>query len=88
MRKGKKEAFDTVDVDDSPISSTGIFHVKLRRLDSFLEYFVSKSHEESNIIEKYAELNNLDINQTKEYLSLWEKVKNQMVQLGKSYKII
>jgi hypothetical protein len=89
LKKGKKEAFDKVEVDDAPISSTGIFHVKLRHFDAFMNYTVFRDSEteKQKIEESYASLIGLNPDEIKTYYSIWKKTAKHMGRLGKEYGI-
>ena len=85
LKKGKKEAFNIVEIDDAPISTTGIFHVKLRHLDDFLQYDLFKTTKEKtkDYITQYAELNNLDLGLIQSYIAIWAETKKQMEEIGR-----
>lgn len=85
LKKGKKEAFDKVEIDDSSVSSTGVFHVKLRHLEDFIQYdsFKSTQKENQNYINQYAKSNELCLSKLQSYVSIWRETKKEMEEIGK-----
>lgn len=80
---GKRIAFDHIRISIDPISSTGIFHLKLQHLDDFLEYILydKKSMpfvKKEQMVDNYAslhQLSNVEQEVLREYFNLFSKIK-------------
>lgn len=86
LKKGK-EAFERVEIDDAPIASTGVFHVKIRHLDAFLQYELKTGQtDKTKLFEAYALGKELDLTKTLEYCNLWKNLVDKMNKIEDYYQ--
>jgi hypothetical protein len=89
IQKKTGHIFDKVIIETEAPCSTGIFHLKVRHLDDFLDYFAISNKLEGDMLEGYANLRSLRPDQKrilKEYYKSFEDIKEHYTRMVDKYQ--